>query len=82
MTAPHTETEVDGGVAGVARSVYTQFLLGQGLPFYAAQLRAASVTPVDVVRLPLPPSLHFLYPLLRLPLWLWRRAVAARRRGG
>ncbi|HEY1982269.1 MAG TPA: nucleotidyltransferase family protein [Xanthobacteraceae bacterium] len=77
MTAPHTETEVDGGVAGVARSVYTQFLLGQGLPFYAAQLRAASVTPVDVVLVPLPPFLHFLYPLLRLPLWVWRRAAGA-----
>jgi Uncharacterised nucleotidyltransferase len=82
MTAPHTETELDGGVARVARSVYTQFLLGEGWPFYAAQLRAASVTAVDVVLVPLPPALHFLYPLLRLPLWLWRRAVAAGRRSG
>jgi hypothetical protein len=26
------------------------------------------------VAYPLPGALHFLYPLLRLPLWAWRRA--------
>jgi hypothetical protein len=31
----------------------------------------------DIVRVPLPRPLHFIYPLLRLPLWLWRRAKLA-----
>jgi hypothetical protein len=80
MTAPHAETEVDGGVAGVMRVVHTQFLLGQGFAFYAAQCRLAAAGPADVIRFPLPRALHFLYPLVRLPLWLWRRAAAARGR--
>ena len=77
ITAPQTETAADGGIGGVLRFVSTQFLLGQGWRFYAAQCRVASVGPVDVIRLPLPRTLHFLYPIIRLPLWLYRRARAA-----
>ena len=61
------------GMADVIRSVLTQFLLGKGWAFFTAQCRIASVGLADVVRVPLPASLHFLYPILRLPLWLWRR---------
>ena len=68
------EGEIEMTVDGVARTVRMQFLLGRGWPFLVAQARAAMVGPVDVVALPLPRSLHFLYPLLHLPLWLWRRA--------
>jgi hypothetical protein len=74
MTAPQAETETDGGFLGVMRAVRTQFLLGQGWDFFLAQCRVQSVKALDVVDLPLPPPLRFLYPLLRLPLWLWRRA--------
>jgi len=77
MTARRTETEADAGFLGVTRSVGTQFLLGQGWRFYAAQCRTASAGTFDVIGLPLPSSLYFLYPILRLPLWLWRRARAA-----
>jgi hypothetical protein len=77
MTAPRAETEADGGVAGVMRIVRTQFLLGQGWAFHAAQIRAMAAGPADVIRFPLPMPLHFLYPLLRLPLWLWRRSTSA-----
>jgi hypothetical protein len=80
MTAPHAGAEVDAGSIGVLRVVRTQFLLGQGWRFYLAQCRAASAGPADVIRLTLPPSLYFLYPLFRLPLWLWRRARAASNR--
>jgi Uncharacterised nucleotidyltransferase len=81
MTARQTETEADAGFLGVARSVGTQFLLGQGWRFYAAQCRTASAGTFDIIDLPLPPWLYFLYPILRLPLWLWRRARAAVTRG-
>jgi hypothetical protein len=67
-----------GNAPAAARSFRTQFLLGQGWAFFAAQCRIASIGIIDVISLPLPPYLHFLYPLLRLPLWLWRRAAASR----
>jgi hypothetical protein len=67
-----------GNMPAAARSFWTQFLLGQGWAFFAAQCRIASIGIIDVISLPLPPYLHFLYPLLRLPLWLWRRATASR----
>jgi hypothetical protein len=71
-----------GGNAPAAwRGFWTQFLLGQGWAFFAAQCRTASVGIIDVISLPLPPYLHFLYPLLRLPLWLWRRAAATSQHG-
>ncbi|MGA8495720.1 MAG: nucleotidyltransferase family protein [Xanthobacteraceae bacterium] len=64
-----------GDAPAAWRSFWTQFLLGRGWAFFAAQCRTASVGIIDVISLPLPPYLHFLYPLLRLPLWLWRRAA-------
>jgi hypothetical protein len=77
MTAAHTATENDPGIAGVIRTIGRQFLLGRGLAFYLAQCRLASAGVADIIRLPLPRSLHFIYPLLRLPLWLWRRIALA-----
>lgn len=74
MSAPYTETERDQGVAGTAKIIHRQFLLGQGGAFYCAQLRSLAIGPADIIRTPLPPELHFLYPILRVPLWLWRRA--------
>jgi hypothetical protein len=73
----------DGGgdAPSAARSFWTQFLLGQGSAFLAGQCRTAAVGIIDVISLPLPPYLQFLYPLLRLPLWLWRRAAAFRPSG-
>jgi hypothetical protein len=67
----------DGNAPAAWRGFWTQFLLGQGWAFFAAQCRTASVGIIDVVSLPLPPYLRFLYPLLRLPLWLGRRAAAS-----
>lgn len=77
MTRPYAKKD---GVTAVSANVYTQFLLGQGWAFYAAQCRIASVGILDIATLPLPPALHLLYPVLRLPLWLWRRTIASRSR--
>jgi hypothetical protein len=70
MTSPD---ESAPGIAGVTRGILMQFLLGQGWAYFAAQCRTASVGLADVIRIPLAPPLHFLYPILRLPLWFWRR---------
>jgi hypothetical protein len=83
MTEPHA---ADHGIRGVARELRNQFLLGRGLRFYAAQTRLILIGAADIVQLPLPRPLHFIYPLVRLPLWLWRRMKLAlsppRLRGG
>ena len=55
------------------RNVMHPFRLGRGPRFFAAQMRELLIGPGDPVRLPLPRALLFLYPLLRLPLWLWRQ---------
>ena len=47
-------------------------LLGDSLAFYGAQLKMISIGGDDVMALPLPEALHFLYPLVRLPLWMGR----------
>lgn len=82
FAAIHAPSVDRGRLATVLRNVGVPFLLGRGLAYYAAQVQVASVGLADVVRLPLPRGLHFLYPLLRLPLWLWRRgATLVRGRG-
>jgi len=77
MTASEANAERDVGTRAVLRELRNRFLLGQGFAFYAAQCRLAYAGVADIVRLPLPRPLHFIYPLLRLPLWLWRRAKLA-----
>lgn len=63
----------DRGVMGVAQEVFAQFRLGRGWGFINEQCRLGAVGIDDAVRLPLPRPLAFLYPLMRLPLWLLRR---------
>lgn len=66
------------GVSGGVRLMIMQCLLRRDWRYWAAQCRYWSVGLPDVVMLPLPRPLHFLYPVLRLPLWLWRRAKSLR----
>ena len=47
--------------------------LNSSWAYRARLIRNLSVDWTLVHQLPLPPPLHFLYPLLRLPSWLWRR---------
>lgn len=50
-----------------------RFLLGRGPQFLASQCAIAMTAPADVLRWPLPSALRFVYPLVRLPSWVWRR---------
>ena len=77
MTDKYAEAAAARGLAGTMRVAAAQFLLGRGWSFFATQCRVEATRVLDVVDLPLPPSLYFLYPFLRLPLWLWRRAKSA-----
>lgn len=74
--------KADGGAgfAGKARFFFTSFLLGEGFAYVVAQCRIVSVGLADALRYPLPRRWHFLYPLLRVPSWLWRYARAGQAR--
>jgi hypothetical protein len=60
---------------GTTRGSLSTFLLGRGWRYQLAELGIQLTNPTDVFTLRLPHSLRFLYPLLRLPLWVWRHAV-------
>jgi hypothetical protein len=50
-----------------------RFLLGRDWRYWLTELRLFLIRPTDILTLPLPRSLQGLYPILHLPLWLWRR---------
>ena len=83
MVDGRAEAQTGRSFVSKIRVILAQFLLGKGWAFFWAEYRVEFVRIRDVIDFPLPAFLHFLYPLVRLPLWLWRRAVAAvtRRRG-
>lgn len=78
MAGDGGESELDQRPFGPFRILPSQFLRGRGLAFAAAQFALLTENLDDQLATPLPPGLRFLYPLLRLPLWLAR--VARRRR--
>ena len=53
-------------------------LLCDSVPGLIHELRFHLTSWHDVETLPLPRSVQWLYPLLRLPLWLWRKAAAGK----
>ena len=72
-----TGAEPHYGFGAITCGVLARFLLGQGAGFYLEQCGQMAVGKADAILLTLPRPLHFLYPLLRLPLWAWRRARSA-----
>jgi len=50
-------------------------LLSHDWRYWLAELRVHLTNQTDILTVPLPESLRFLYPILRLPLWCWRHAV-------
>jgi hypothetical protein len=82
MIGRDAATEPESGFAGLTRGALRQFQLGEGLAFLAAQCRIVLVGHADVIRYPLPRAMHFLYPLVRLPLWLMRSTRFFRRGAG
>jgi hypothetical protein len=73
MTAGAEEHEPRDMLFGTTRGSLSCFLLGQNWPYWLAEIKLHSVCEDDVLTVSLPASLQSLYPLLRLPLWLWRR---------
>ncbi|HEY1427695.1 MAG TPA: nucleotidyltransferase family protein [Caulobacteraceae bacterium] len=78
MAGADGEVELTRRRFGPFRTLPAQFLRGRGLKFQLAQCRLMIENLDDMLMYPLPRALHFLYPLLRLPLWVMR--VSRRRR--
>jgi hypothetical protein len=75
MTAGNGEIEPRDISFGTTRGSLSCFLLRENWRYWLAELKLHSVSEADVLTLSLPTRLQFLYPLLRLPLWLWRHRV-------
>lgn len=72
MAGPDARSGNEQRAFATTRVSLMQFMLGSSPAHFLAQCRIASVRLGDVVRYPLPRALHFLYPLLRVPLWIRR----------
>jgi Uncharacterised nucleotidyltransferase len=59
---------------GTTRGSLSTFLLGRGWRYRLAELNIHLTNQTDVLTLPLREWLWFLYPVLRLPFWIWRHA--------
>jgi Uncharacterised nucleotidyltransferase len=79
MTGPDFETALENRPFGSTRVTLMQFVLSNKWAYLAVQCRIVSVRLGDTIQYPLPSSLHFLYPILRLPLWIFRRTGGRRR---
>lgn len=67
-------TELDDTMLGTVPIHLSHFLLAPGWRYKVSEVRRKSLSHHDRSTLKLPRALHFFYPLLLLPSWLWRRA--------
>lgn len=57
------------------QELFGPFLLGRGFNYMRAQCAITLIAPADVIRWTMPSWLAFMYGVLRLPFWIWRRAM-------
>jgi len=62
---------------GTARKNLSLFALRQDWRYRLVEVEEQLISPVDILTLPLPKQLRALYPVLRLPLWFWRRGKSS-----
>ena len=60
---------------GTTRGSLSTFLLNRSWRYQLAELGIHLRNPTDMLTVPLPQPLQFLYPVLRLPLWAWRHSI-------
>jgi hypothetical protein len=75
MTAGRGEEDPHDVRLGTTRGSLSTFLLSRSWRYWLAELNIHLTNPTDVLAVPLPQRLRFLYPILRLPLWVWRHAA-------
>jgi len=72
MTAARGESKPHDLRFGTTRGSLSTFLLSRSWRYRLAELKNHLITEADVLTVPLPERLWGLYPILRLPLWMWR----------
>jgi hypothetical protein len=72
MTADKEPTEA---LFGPTLNALARFLLRSDWHYSLTELGGYSISPVDILTLPLPKRHRLLYPVLRIPLWVWRHSV-------
>ena len=75
MTMGHGEHDPHEVRFGTMRGSLSTFLLNRSWRYQLTELGIQLTNPTDVLTVPLPQPLRFLYPVLRLPLWAWRHTV-------
>jgi hypothetical protein len=78
MTTGRGEHDPHGARFGTTRGSLSTFFLSQSWRYRLAELNLHLTNQTDVLTMPLPKRLRFFYPLLRLPLWVWRHAAKRR----
>jgi hypothetical protein len=73
MAGGDGEQELTQRRFSIVRVVLSHFLLGKSLGFLGVEVRLKWVSARDHMNMPLPAWASFLYPIIRLPLMLWRR---------
>jgi Uncharacterised nucleotidyltransferase len=74
MTTGQGERDPHDTRFGTTRGSLSTFLLSRSWRYRLAELNTHLTNQTDVLTVPLPERLHFLYPVLRLSLWIWRHA--------
>jgi hypothetical protein len=75
MTTGQGEREPHERRFGTTRGSLSTILLSRSWRYALSELGAQLTNPTDVLMLSLPRQLRFLYPLLRIPLWVWRHTI-------
>jgi hypothetical protein len=78
MTAGQSEREPHKMRFGTTRGSLSTFLLNRSWRYRFVELNNHLTNQADVLAVPLPKRLWFLYPVLRLPLWAWRHCSPSR----
>ena len=69
----HGATELDDTLLGTVVINVSHFMIGRGWRYKYRELVRKSINPEDRFAMPLPSYLTFIYPILAVPRWLWRR---------
>jgi Uncharacterised nucleotidyltransferase len=72
MTTGQGELEPRNERFGTTRGSLSTFILSQSWRYRLTEVSIHLTNQTDVLTVPLPEWLQFLYPVLRLPLWAWR----------
>ncbi len=73
MGGRNAETELDDTLLGTLPIHLSHFALGKGFRYKTRELSSKLNNREDRMHIKLPRPLHFLYPIISLPSWAWRR---------